>query len=445
MAKQKNLVGQAKGLLTITIVFIMVFGWILALAAISEDVIKEQNALIASARKYAEEELYVKAVAQYKKAVSTYDTENTLAYEAELLSVYKKAGMLDEYYSLIDSRLDAGTASAEEYIERAEQYIRRGGEPSAIKLLQQGQTVYADSVEITTLYESISYEYTLNSSTCAELRYPNADWYIPAYDGEKWGYIGTKGKTVLNFNYDEATRFSNGYAVVKSDGVYMTIDKKGYKNSIDKNGLDSVTAIANNRIVGVKDGRSRVYDLDFNPLGEDSFDSVYVNENGRIVVKKDGKWAILDANMKEVTGYIFTDVAVNSCGQVFNGVRAVVADERGYFLINADGEAYYDTRFANARGFEGGYYAVADDSGKWGFAGLEGELIVEYQYDDAKSFSNRLAAVKIGDEWGYINRYGTVSIEPQFKDAMPFLEGISLAKDNDGTYKIIALKYYSLF
>lgn len=71
--------------------------------------------------------------------------------------------------------------------------------------------------------------------------------------------------------------------------------------------------------------------------------------------------------------------------------------------------------------------------------------MVDYQYEDAYSFSNRLAAVKYAGKWGYVNKYGTMVIEAQFQQAWPFLAGSSLVTDDLGNYKVLKLKYYSLF
>lgn len=136
---------------------------------------------------------------------------------------------------------------------------------------------------------------------------------------------------------------------------------------------------------------------------------------------------------------------MNSKGQVFYGNYAVVADEGGYYLIDKAGEAWFEERFADAKGIEEGLFAVADSSGRWGFANEKGELVVDYQYEDAYSFSNRLAAVKYAGKWGYVNKYGTMVIEAQFQQAWPFLAGSSLVTDDLGNYKVLKLKYYSLF
>ncbi len=444
MAKKKNVVQHAKGMASMILVLIIGAGWILSVYTIVlDDDSKKQEALIHTAQIYLEDKLYIRAVGQYQMALDTYHTENNLAYETQLLGIYKEAGMMEDYYDLIDSRMEAGTASLQEYEERARNHLEEGTAKNAMAVLQQGISAYQD-VGLISLYESICYEYVPSSTAYTEVKMPSANWLIPAYDGERWGYIGGNGRTVLDFRYEDATCFSGNYAVVKIDGVYTLIDKNGYWNAVDKNGLDAVTAISGKRIIGVKDGRYGIYTNTFMAVGNETFDNACLSDNGLIAVQKDGKWAILDADMKVVTDYRFTDIAVNSKGQLFSGNYAVVADESGYYLIDQKGEACFETRFAGAKGMEEGLFAVRDDLEQWGFANEKAEIVVPFRYEDAYSFSNRLAAVKYAGEWGYINRYDTMVIKHQFASAFPFLGGSALVTDERGNYRVITLKYYEL-
>lgn len=446
MAKKKNIVKKTKEKLIVIIIAATAAGWLLAVRAVNESgrQIEAQNAMIDIAKVYQEDKLYVRAAAQYIEALDAYHTENNPRYEAELLAMYKEAGMMQEYYSMIDRRINSGDAGVEEYLDRAQGYLGRGSKSSAMTVLQKGMAACGDE-RLTELYESVSYEYSYVATMYTKMNLPFADWNIPAYDGEHWGYVGQNGRTSMNFLYEEATPFSGNYAVVRIDGVYTLIDKKGYWNAVDKNGLDAVTSLVGTRLVGVKDGKYGIYSNTFNRLGSETYDNAYLGENGLIMVQKGEKWALLDSNLNMLTDYCFTDVAVNSRGLAFCGNYAVVADEAGYFLINRNGEACFEARFAGAKGMEGGLFAVQDASGKWGFADENGQIIVECKYEDAYSFSDRLAAVKYGGKWGYINKYGTLAIEWQYEQAYPFLEGSALVVDGQGRYGILTLRNYQLF
>ncbi len=445
MAKRKNVVKQASGLTGMIVVLMIVVGWLLAASVVLlDDTAAKQAQVIESGREFLKDKLYVRAADRFVTALRDYKTDQNLAYETELLSIYKEGNLMDQYYALIDSRRSSGTAQVQEYVDRAQGFLDDGSTNRAVDVLKEGVAA-TNSEELINLYESLRYEYQPTSTTFTELVQPSADWYVPAFDGEHWGYIGSNGRTLLEFQYEEALPFSGNYAAVKLNGVYTLIDKDGNWNAIDKEGLDQVTMVAGTRLVGVKDGQYRIYTNTFFKTSDETYENVYLSDNGIAAVQKGGKWALLNGNLEPVTDYIFTDVAVNSRGQVFSGDYAVVADESGYFLINSKGEPYFEARFANAKGMEGGLFAVADASGKWGFANEKAEVIVPCEYEDACSFSNYLGAVKVLDEWGYVNRYNMMIIEPQFDQAYPFVEGCALTVGGTGYYDVLKLKFFDQF
>lgn len=442
MTKKGNIVKRTKSSLTLLVIVLLAVSWIITFSSMFVD--KEalaQAALIEEADGYLEEKLYIRAVHNYQEALSKYKTENNLALEKRLVEIYFEAGMTEEYYELIETRTESGTAEAEEYLALADWYIENESIRNAISVLKSGIEKYG-SDEMIHRREDIIYECGVREVNLPKLRQPEENWIIPAFDGEKWGYVSDSGNVLLEFIYEDATPFCNGYAVVKLDGIYTLIDEVGYWNAVDKNGLDSVTDISASAIVGIKDGKARIYSRTFQELSKEAFDAVYLNDNGLYVVCKEGKWAILDEDLKPVTDYLYTDVAVNSRGKVFYGNYAIVKDETGYFLIDETGKEQYETRFAGAKGLEGGLYAVMNENEQWGFADENAELVIDYQYVDACSFSCKLAAVEYAGEWGYINQYNDMIIEPQFAAGYPFLEGIAMTENGQGSFEILTLKYF---
>lgn len=445
MAKKKNIVKKARGTMNLLVIAMIACGWLLALTVITGDGgAAEQKAMIDSAKVFLEDRLYVRAIGRYKEALKSYQTPMNPVYEEELLEIYQDAGMIAEYYSLIDSRINGGRASAEEYLERAGQYIESGSGQKAMTLLQQGMAVWEDE-RLSKLYESVSYSYSALTLPYREMQMPFSNWYIPAYNGKTWDYVSVNGRLILSGDYQEATPFSGGYAVVKISGVYTLIDEEGYWNAVDKNGLEAVTALAGTRLAGRKDGQYGVYTNTFQRLGSESYEDICLNDNGLILAKRGGKWALLNSGLDQVTEYCFTDVARNSRGQAFSGGFAAVADEGGYFLIDTEGKACFTQRFAGAKGMEGGLLAVQDGAGKWGFADRQGLTVIACEYEDAHSFSDRLGAVKKDGKWGYINKDNDMMLEAAYENALPFREGRALAADGLGNYRILTLKSYSLF
>lgn len=445
MAKKNNLVGGAKAKISLILIAGMAAGWgISGYTVVLQNSVRKQNAMVEKAEEFIPDKLYIRAANQYKEALKAYSTKNNLTYERRLLDIYAEGGMTEEYADLVDDRLEAKTALVDEYLSRAETLIEEESIKRAIRYLQQGIEIYGDS-QLVDLCESVKYQYNTNGTDYQEGKLPSENWIIPMWNGEKWGYTGKNGRTNIEFEYDDATRFSGDYAVVKIDGVYTLIDQNGYWNAVDKNGLDQVIDIAGDKIIGVKDGKYGIYSNMFERLNEEDYEDAHLNDNGMVVVKKDGKWAVLDGNMKNVTDFELTDVAVNSRGQVFSGKYAVVADGNGYFLIDQKGKACYEKRFPNAKGYEGGYYAVSDSDGNWGFADEAGENVIPCQYVDAYSFSNQTAAVQYAGKWGYINQYGNMVINAEYSEALPFLNGKAFAYDDQGNIEVLELKYFELF
>ncbi len=445
MAKKNNLVGGAKAKISLILIAGMAAGWgISGYTVVLQNSVRKQNAMVEKAEEFIPDKLYIRAANQYKEALKAYSTKNNLTYERRLLDIYAEGGMTEEYADLVDDRIEAKTALVDEYLSRAETLIEEESIKRAIRYLQQGIEIYGDS-QLVDLCESVKYQYNTNGTDYQEGKLPSENWIIPMWNGEKWGYTGKNGRTNIEFEYDDATRFSGDYAVVKIDGVYTLIDQNGYWNAVDKNGLDQVIDIAGDKIIGVKDGKYGIYSNMFERLNEEDYEDAHLNDNGMVVVKKDGKWAVLDGNMKNVTDFELTDVAVNSRGQVFSGKYAVVADGNGYFLIDQKGKACYEKRFPNAKGYEGGYYAVSDSDGNWGFADEAGENVIPCQYVDAYSFSNQIAAVQYAGKWGYINQYGNMVINAEYSEALPFLNGKAFAYDDQGNIEVLELKYFELF
>ena len=56
-----------------------------------------------------------------------------------------------------------------------------------------------------------------------------------------------------------------------------------------------------------------------------------------------------------------------------------------------------------------------EEGGKFGYIDAQGKVAIKPQFDDAKSFSEGLARVKIGRKWGFINQTGNLVILPQFQ------------------------------
>ena len=68
-------------------------------------------------------------------------------------------------------------------------------------------------------------------------------------------------------------------------------------------------------------------------------------------------------------------------------------------------------------------------------------MCIDFQFDDALSFGQHLAAVKVGDLWGYVSLQGEVVIDPVFLEAGSFYEGSAPVRTADGWQFITLLEF----
>ena len=53
---------------------------------------------------------------------------------------------------------------------------------------------------------------------------------------------------------------------------------------------------------------------------------------------------------------------------------------------------------------------------------IAGESVTKSVYNDARQFSNGIAAYKIGEKWGYVSKEGLPIVRPKFDEANFFTE-----------------------
>jgi len=63
--------------------------------------------------------------------------------------------------------------------------------------------------------------------------------------------------------------------------------------------------------------------------------------------------------------------------------------------------------------------------GAWGYCDPEGNMAIEATFEDARDFSEGLAAVRIDGKWGHVDLIGRMVVEPRFAWAGGFHEGLA--------------------
>lgn len=228
-----------------------------------------------------------------------------------------------------------------------------------------------------------------------------SDGLLAAATDDRWGYVNTKGKWVIDAKYDGAHAFSESLAGVKDHKKlkWGFINKKGEK------------------VIGFK------------------FDDVGSFSDGLAPAKKDDKWGFINEKGDWEIKNSFMDV-----GEFSDGIALAKDTNDKWGYINKKGEWVIDAKFQELKRFSEGL-AAAKKNGKWGYINKKGKWIIDNEYALAGDFLDGLAYVQEnpGDKFGYINQKGDYKIKPQFDMASSFINDIALI-NNSGKYGYINKK-----
>ncbi len=414
----------------LVLIVIAAVGWLGAVNSLSNtEETATQAALVAEADALAEKELYVRALPLYLEALG-YATDANDAIEQKLLDVYLDYGKTSDYTALVEKRAAANTASETEYLTAAQLYLSGGDVDSAAILLLTGIDKLGSDALIE-YYDSNCYLYDMRNTNYLTIIPTATNQIMAAYNGVCWQYIGSNGRVAIPGEFEAATSFNNGgFAAVKTDGQYYVITSDGSKYGIDETGLDDVSGIAN-YVIGQKDGKYGYYTADFKLASTGlQFDKITLNSNERALVSDGGKWAIISDSGDKISDFVYDDAAINSIGCAYAGGVAMLCEGGSWYIISIDGEKVSPTGFADARAPESSGYIAVSNGSAFGFVDQSGNVKLDYTYEDAKSFSEGLAPVKVDGKWGYINERGSLVIDAIFEDAGPFRNGVAIATFN---------------
>ena len=265
----------------------------------------------------------------------------------------------------------------------------------------------------------------------------------PAKTKIGWGYINTQGDFVIEPQFEAANPFENGFAAVRvgesDSGAWTYVDKTGKMIAVPQfhqafpfsEGLAAVSIgeYPNRKWGYIDENGQYVINPKFfeaysfhNGLAVAGMDNKalgFIDKSGTFVVNPQFSGVDILGGHIGFSGHIaFSDesLAAVSIGEYPNKQWGYV-DKSGVFVIPA--------QFEEAKSFTEGLAAVKKN-GKWGYINTKGETVIEAQFDNAQIFSEEVAAVAIGEDsttanWGFIDKTGKFVINPRFQGiVIPF-------------------------
>lgn len=294
---------------------------------------------------------------------------------------------------------------------------------------------------------------------------------FPVMQNDKYGYIDITGRMVISPQFDLASPFSEGLAIVRVargssfidrrgqmlitplkgkiydfyEGLAMicqvlqTVEKCGY---LDRNGKLAVAMDYDpprgsrphfyrfsEGVAGVmKNGKGGYIDRTGRYVIEPRFDLVFFFSEGLAEVKIGARYGFIDHSGRYVIDPIYMDAY-----SFIEGLAVASLDRHMAGFIDNKGRWVIAPRFQ--RGFLDNFYegrAMVRTDGKMGYIDKNGKFIIRPVHghrDDPQDlthrFSEGLAVVDVGGKRGYMNKLGKVTIKPRFDSAGPFFGGLA--------------------
>ncbi|MBO6244330.1 MAG: WG repeat-containing protein [Clostridia bacterium] len=169
------------------------------------------------------------------------------------------------------------------------------------------------------------------------------------------------------------------------------------------------------------------------------YDELKETKTGIFIAKKDGKYGIIDINKETKVEFNYVTITYNEKSDIYvadkenlesdiidntfsvrqTGILIELNDNKGYFeLRQSDEYKYYNFQFQEKKPSEintSNTLFVSKKDGKYGFIDKDGNVVVEYIYDDVTEQNQfGYAGIKKDGKWGSIDNKGDVVQEPTY-------------------------------
>lgn len=287
----------------------------------------------------------------------------------------------------------------------------------------------------------------------------------PVRQGNKWGYINNKGEQIIPYTFEKAYRFGDGLAAVAISNKLGFIDTLGnmiiqpnydvtwtyFKDGIcdvELNGKKLTINTKGEIIENTKDkvvkkellifqDKNKKYGLENNDKSivvEGKYDELKKAGEGFFKFKSGEKWGFLNSNGEEIIPALYDNIETG----FINGNIWVIKNER-VGQIDSTGKTKIDFIYQDAKFITNQGLTVVKKDDKFGILDSVGNILVpvEYTYIEKYILKNqKLIYFKKDGKYGYFNLDGKVAIQAIYDDADSFVDGVAKVKIGKRKFKI---------
>ena len=346
-------------------------------------------------------------------ALENYDENNTLWYENNVLLVEKNGK-----YGLINFSGDKLLDTNFDKIETL-----KGVKDSLITVQdgKKGLVNCAGKQILENQYEEIQ---SLGKDTQAYIIKENNQYGV--YD-------------ILDCKYSEIKPLNNKeFFCVKEGNTYKVINQEGEKVFSEK--FDSIKSIQDNIVVYEYNKKYSAYDIENKKKLKESYQELIYTANGLFIAKTDSVYGIVDMDSTTKVKQNYTNINYykdaniyelqeknstvntilnNNLEEIAKGIINEVNSNKNYIRIwTENGYEYYDfsgTKKDSKDVLTQNNLFLSKQNGKYGFVDKDGNVVVDYLYDDATEQNEfGYIAVKKDGLWGCLDKKGKVLCQTQY-------------------------------
>ncbi len=263
--------------------------------------------------------------------------------------------------------------------------------------------------------------------------------YITVNIDNKYGIIDFTGKVILDNKYDDITNVvGDKKYVVKEDGKYKVISSA--EAVILDSGFDDVKSIDGENIIIKKGNSYGVINTSKEEKIKASYEDLKYMYSDYYIAKKSGKYGVININNEEKIPFEYIGIYYNEDAELIQAEKAEQVDtyiyntnlelkltgiiseinsEKGYFRIRIDNDyKYYNFKFEEKDSKDvltTNTLFLSKKNGKYGYVDKNGNVVVEYIYDDAgEQNTYGFAAVGKDGKWGCIDKNGNIVQEIKY-------------------------------
>src|SRR5690606_21793504 len=158
----------------------------------------------------------------------------------------------------------------------------------------------------------------------------------------------------------------------------------------------------------------------------DKYTSMGRFADGFVSVGVNGKYGFINANGREITPLKYDYIEPISEGTALVAIVIPTTSANREYAIRIVDELYVPHH-------TGVRYRpnspVKKINRKYGFIDKNGQEIVPLKYDEAMSFSEGMAKVRVQDKWGFVDQTGREVISPKYESVGSFSDGLARIYD----------------